>query len=1246
MVRRVDPIVFGALLILAPVLGCAPPSYSTQNAETCSNGHIDSGETDVDCGGNCAPCSSGDICQSDGDCSSGTCLNQRCYDSSCHDGRKDNDETDVDCGGKSCPVCGTGKKCSQSSDCGAEERCVANSCYPKACADTNKDGNETDVDCGGDTCPPCAESLGCHSDADCAGGNSCIGDICYNATCHNSKKDGTETDVDCGGAKCPACAALKSCIQSSDCKAGSLCMDNATNGVCTDATSSCLPNGGTCYVSACSNGNVDSPETDVDCGGSVCPGCSAGKQCIQNTDCNKGNVCIDGTCYIDTCKNLKQDSAETDKDCGGKQCPPCAKGLSCNQASDCVNGVPCTNGKCGDPQCFDKTIDGSETDVDCGGTCGGCDLTKTCASPSDCLTLNCSIPSGAKTGTCAAPTCSDGSKDQGESDIDCGDPNNLCPRCGTNKVCTDNSNCASSHCVQGFCVAATCEDGILNGNETARDCGGGCKACPDDSACSQPTDCTSGVCTKNVSNVTVCQKPTCNDGVKNGDETGKDCGGPTCTTLTKPQLCPNNEGCAKNSDCAFNNCSNNTCQLPTCANNVWDQGSETDVDCGGSCPPCADKLGCVTAADCQSKVCNTAIAATYSAGTCAVPTCLDTVQNGNETDKDCGGVTCTARCADGKRCATDSDCVSKVCDSTGTCAVPTCNDSAQNGNETGLNCGGSCAPVKRCGTGVGCNVDGDCASNNCCTAASCGTSLNKCVAASCTDGKTNQDETGIDCGGNTCTKRCGPNQPCLSKADCDSGVCSNSVCQAPTCTDTVKNGNESDIDCGTACPKLCEDGKTCVGPGDCVSGVCKSATTGAPKTCAVPTCTDGIKNGNESCSADHGGGCPDKCPQGSTCNLKSDCDATVANIDCIKNVCSVPSCKDGSIDGDETDVDCGGSCGPCGDAKVCKVNGDCTSKHCAADSGGLHCAPASCSDTLINQGESGTDCGGTSPCAKCGTGLGCTQKTDCINGVCDSSTSKCAAPTCSDTVQNQQETDLDCGGPNCRTSLSACDNGKACLVGADCKEQWCVISGTTGVCTHPTCTDTQQNGTETDVDCGGTCQTKCLDTKKCSTDADCSNGWCNGGTCATPACTDAVQNGTETGKDCGGNCAATCQTKYDATCLQCTDGAGCNVALDCKSLTCTNNKCATPTNCIAKALDGLAPSGCAVCNSSNKPVCLEYLLCYFLNSCNPVTGKDANGTVCAGSDGGGVCGHNKIGGGTEPENAAIATYRCAGCPLT
>lgn len=133
-----------------------------------------------------------------------------------------------------------------------------------------------------------------------------------------------------------------------------------------------------------------------------------------------------------------------------------------------------------------------------------------------------------------------------------------------------------------------------------------------------------------------------------------------------------------------------------------------------------------------------------SGATNPTPTCNDGIQNGNETGVDCGG-SC-------------EDCP----------PVPTCDDGIQNGSETGVDCGGSCAACPTCNDGV---------KNGNETGVDCGGSCTPCaVTPTCNDGIQNGNETGVDCGGN-----CAP-------------------CEAvPTCNDGIQNGNETGVDCGGNC---------------------------------------------------------------------------------------------------------------------------------------------------------------------------------------------------------------------------------------------------------------------------------------------------------------------------------------------------------------------------------------------------------------------------------------------------------------
>ena len=55
----------------------------------------------------------------------------------------------------------------------------------------------------------------------------------------------------------------------------------------------------------------------------------------------------------------------------------------------------------------------------------------------------------------------------------------------------------------------------------------------------------------------------------------------------------------------------------------------------------------------------------------------------------------------------------------------------------------------------------------------------------------------MDCGG-SCPTLCANKKGCTKAADCKSGVCSSGKCVEPSCTDGVKNGDETDIDCGGA----------------------------------------------------------------------------------------------------------------------------------------------------------------------------------------------------------------------------------------------------------------------------------------------------------------------------------------------------------------------------------------------------------------------------------------------------------------
>ncbi|MER2566703.1 MAG: hypothetical protein ABTQ32_38625 [Myxococcaceae bacterium] len=66
--------------------------------------------------------------------------------------------------------------------------------------------------------------------------------------------------------------------------------------------------------------------------------------------------------------------------------------------------------------------------------------------------------------------------------------------------------------------------------------------------------------------------------------------------------------------------------------------------------------------------------------------------------------------------------------------------------------------------------------------------------------------------------------------------------------------------------------------------------------------------------------------------------------------------------------------------------------------------------------------------------------------------------------------------------------------------------GSTGGGAAQSCSDTMQNGAETDVDCGGTCG-PCALNARCGTALDCDSGLCSGSRCVAPqaVCGNAVR---------------------------------------------------------------------------------------------------------------------------------------------
>ena len=220
-------------------------------------------------------------------------------------------------------------------------------------------------------------------------------------------------------------------------------------------------------------------------------------------------------------------------------------------------------------------------------------------------------------------------------------------------------------------------------------------------------------------------------------------------------------------------------------------------------------------------------------------------------------------------------------------------------------------------------------------------------------------------------------------------------------------------------------------------------------------------------------------------------------------------CDDNLQDGDETDVDCGGSCRPCGLAQSCLRDSDCgtwpgcdpVNGGCACDALTQKCVYDHCSDHKLDRGETSIDCGG-GECPGCGPGKACILDSDCSTNAsgcdtstawgcaCDAVTRKCVYNHCYDHKWDFGETALDCGGS---IACSRCALGQGCQSNGDCTSSACDALSLT--CVSNQCDDHHQDGHESDVDCGGIDCSPCPVGKKCQSSFDCMGGHtCSSGT--------------------------------------------------------------------------------------------------------------------------------------------------------
>ena len=240
-------------------------------------------------------------------------------------------------------------------------------------------------------------------------------------------------------------------------------------------------------------------------------------------------------------------------------------------------------------------------------------------------------------------------------------------------------------------------------------------------------------------------------------------------------------------------------------------------------------------------------------------------------------------------------------------------------------------------------------------------------------------------------------------------------------------------------PDPCQ-GNTCSG-----HGVCSSPAGVATCTCTAgwegPTC-----NVVSNCPVDQGWPSTTPgvtalktCGSGMTGNNTRQCSLSGTWGIEVNTCVASPNCTDGIMNQDETGVDCGG--------KTCKACANCPTINCGVHGTCVEGSPPNCT---CNSSYTGDRCqNAPDPCL----GQTCSNHGTCSLGVCTCTGgftgTLCQNPpnaTCLDGIQNQNETGVDCGGPcpACPTYSWSYGNWTVCSVscggGTETRTATCVSS--------------------------------------------------------------------------------------------------------------------------------------------------------------------------------------------------------------
>ena len=385
--------------------------------------------------------------------------------------------------------------------------------------------------------------------------------------------------------------------------------------------------------------------------------------------------------------------------------------------------------------------------------------------------------------------------------------------------------------------------------------------------------------------------PTCNDGIKNSDETGIDCGG-HCGK------CAPGDACLVNTDCQYACRANKTCA--TC---------NVAADCPGAESECEHRT-CTAGACGSTRETAGTVLAVQSTGDCRRRQCA--------ADGTVASVNDDTDLPDDRNACTNDICAT---------GVPSHTMLPENSN-----CGGAnhCNATGQC---IGCSVATDCpGTDTACRTRTC-TTGGVCSYSFAASGTKLVDPTAGDCKGLRCD---GKGNEEVYNVDADLPVDSN-VCT----TDECSSGTPSHRPVISA--TVCGNGLVCDGASKCVECLSASTCPGTDAECHTRSCMSGACGvANMAMGTLVAAQTPRDCKknvcngQGGVTIVNDDLDLPVDNNACTFDVCTAgtptnPNVTAGNSCGASTICDGQGACVTCLTASSCPgTDTDCHHRTCTS----------------------------------------------------------------------------------------------------------------------------------------------------------------------------------------------------------------------------------------------------------------------------------------------------------------------------